>query len=155
MSPLASVACHPPGACMFGQRLVEYLRLQEFRTSGRMGGWNVETKSTEGLDPPVPVSAYTMSPRVSGDPSEVWDFGTLEDLHIEWKRGIQRRSVERRTLPSLKCSMRNEPHRGIGWWMDFHRGCRNLETIRVRWIHVGATWPLTNEAHRTSEGHNF
>jgi hypothetical protein len=30
-------------------------------------------------------------------------------------------------------------------WMVFHHGGRNLEITRVRWIHVGATWPSTNE----------
>jgi hypothetical protein len=29
--------------------------------------------------------------------------------------------------------------------MVSHRGGRNLEITRVRWIHVGATWPSTNE----------
>jgi hypothetical protein len=40
-----------------------------------------------------------------------------------------------------------------GW--NFHRGGRNLETEHVRLIHVGATWPLPNEAHRTSNGHKL
>jgi hypothetical protein len=29
--------------------------------------------------------------------------------------------------------------------MVFHHGGRNLGIERVRWIHVGATWPSTNK----------
>jgi hypothetical protein len=40
-----------------------------------------------------------------------------------------------------------------GW--TFHHGCMNLETIHVISIHVGTTWPLPNEDHRTSDEHKF
>jgi hypothetical protein len=56
---------------------------------------------------------------------------------------------------SLKCSMRNKPCREMERWMGFHHGGRDLETVHVRWIHVGVTWYLTIEACRTLEGHKF
>jgi hypothetical protein len=37
--------------------------------------------------------------------------------------------------------------------MDLPYGGRNLEMVRTRWTHVGATWSSTNNARRTSGGH--
>jgi hypothetical protein len=60
-----------------------------------LGGWNVGAKSVEGSDPPVPVSVYNVSPRVSGDPSgvgtsdsEVWSVVSRISLRRLELRGI-------------------------------------------------------------------
>jgi hypothetical protein len=52
--------------------------LWDFKTSGNLGCRDVGVNSVEGPDPPVPASAYNVSPRVSVDPSRVLEFRTLE-----------------------------------------------------------------------------
>jgi hypothetical protein len=51
---------------------------QAYGTSERFIGWSIRTRFVEGLDPTIPVPAYTASPCVGGDPSRLRDFGTLE-----------------------------------------------------------------------------
>jgi hypothetical protein len=52
---------------------------------------------------------------------------------------------KRQIPPQLIYEKEIKSSHGIKWWKVFHHGGRNLETTRVRWIHVGATWPSTNE----------
>jgi hypothetical protein len=39
-----------------------------------------------------------------------------------------------------------------GW--NFSAGGRYLEIVRMRWSHMGATWPSTDSTQRTSGDHN-
>jgi hypothetical protein len=97
------------------------------------------------------------------DPSGVRNFETLEDMRIERKRGIQHRSVEHQIPVTLYVK------RGQSLIGGFNDGCiftidvgalgssgtlGKLVIVRMRRTHVDATWPLNNDAHKTSEGHN-
>jgi hypothetical protein len=94
------------------------------------------------------------------DPSGVREFGTPEDMRAERKRGVQfeASNVQRRMLNfPLACVLDEDQVSSIGLdggW-TFPMGGRNLEMVRMRWTHVGAMWPSTNNARRTSGGHNL